>query len=301
MPSKLAATCMLLTTSLLWSSAFSFRKMALAHVGAFFFNGCRSFIGCLFVFSAYLISAYIKRRGMGSHDLSDYKPLKWQLTGGFLMGLASGLGGNLQQLGLLTSDAGKCGFISAFYIFFTPLISRVILNKKIEANIWTGAVIAVVGLFFVSVGDSFEIVTGDILFLVAAVFFAAQVILIGYFTTYSNPYLFISMALFTSSALSMALSLAFEVRNGPDEILSVLFPILYTGMLATGVALTLQVIAQKKTSPSITAIIMSFESVFGAVFAAMILGERMNARQLFGCGLIFFASLIAQIERRNRR
>ena len=313
---KLVTNGMLIITALLWGSALSFRKMALEYMNAFFFNGARFFVSFIVIFSAYLISEKLKSgksqrlpahpdgnpsagpgQGLPAHP--ELKPISWQIKSGILIGTFFNLGSSFQQLGLLTSEAGRGGFISTLYIFFIPLISRVVLGKRISAKIWLGCSVAVVGLFFISMGNDFNIILGDVFFLITAVFYAIQVILIGRCVIHSNPLFLVSIQLATCAVMSMLLAALFERGNTPEGLILAMFPILYTGVLSLGVANLLQFIAQKKANPSVAGLIMSLESVFGAGFAAVLLHERMNPLQLSGCGLIFLAILISQVEKRK--
>jgi drug/metabolite transporter (DMT)-like permease len=331
---KLITNGMLTATSFLWGSAFAFRKIALTYLGVFFFNGLRFGVSFIVIFSAYLIIERIKKQSKnptlnesgGSHaggKLSaessqtggklkasetetqlapgefEQKPLLWQIKSGILIGFFFGVGSSFQQFGLLLSDAGKGAFISALYIFFIPLINLLILRKKVEPRVWLGVFIAIIGLFFISMGDDFNIILGDVLFLATAFFYAIQIIIISRRVIYANPLFLVSMQLITCSVMSMVLAIIFERGNTLEGIISALFPIIYTGVLSLGVANLLQFIAQKKANPSIAGIIMSLESVFGAGFAAIILRERMNAPQITGCGLIFLAIILSQIERKK--
>ena len=299
---KISANIMLLIAAFLWGSSYSFRKMALAYIGAFLFNGIRFFIGFLVIFIAYIVKGAIQKKGKNAPRLEeqDYKPVRWQIKGGILIGVFYSLAANLQQVGLITSDAGKCGFISAFYIFFIPLISRAVLKKKVAAKIWLGAAIAVLGLFLISAGDNFDIIIGDILFILAAICFAIQITMISHYVIHSNPLLLASVQLLSCSVSSMVLSICFERGNTTEGFFAAMLPIVYTGLLSLGLANLIQFVAQKKASPSVAGIVLSLESVFAAAFAAVILQERMNIPQISGCGLIFSAIIISQIERKER-
>ena len=295
---KIAVNCMLCTTSMLSGSSYAYRKMALLFVGPFFFNAWRYLLAFFVLFISYLISERIRKgRGKPSGDL---KPAIWQAQRGVILGLFFSVGVTFQQIGLITSNAGKCGFITSLYIFFTPIISRLILGKHISVKIWVGVIIAAAGLFFISAGNSFSIVTGDVLYLLSAVLFAIHIILIGNFVGYSNPILLVSVQMLTCSVLNAFLFLFVGDESTFAGLLAAIWPVIYTGVFTISLGNLLQFIAQKKASPSITAIIMSLESVFAAVFAALIISERMNALQLTGCGLIFLAILISQIEKTQR-
>jgi len=301
---KLITNGMLTTTSFLWGSAFAFRKMALAYMGVFLFNGLRFGVSFIVIFSAYLIIEKIKKQKknptLSELGEIEQKPIIWQIKSGILIGFFFGVGSTFQQFGLLLSDAGKGAFISALYIFFIPLINLLVLRKKVEPKVWLGVFVAIIGLFFISLGDNFNIILGDVFFLATAFFYAIQIIIISRRVIYANPLFLVSMQLITCSVMSMVLAVIFERGNTIEGVISALFPIIYTGVLSLGIANLMQFIAQKKANPSVAGIILSLESVFGAGFAAIILHERMNAPQIAGCGLIFLAIILSQIERRKQ-
>lgn len=295
---KIAVNLMLLATSLMYGTSYAYRKTALTHIGPFLFNACRFFLGFLGLFVFYLISERIKKNE-GKADVG-YKPVKWQVQRASLLGLIFSVGVTIQQLGLITSSAGKCGFITTLYIFFTPIISWLILKKHISAKTWVGATIAVTGLFFISAGNNFGIVAGDVLFLLTAILFAIHIILIGRYVNNSNPILLVMVQMLICAVFSAILFLLFEGGNILAGFVVALWPILYTGLFSVAVGNVLQFTAQKRASPSITAIILSFESVFAAVFAAIIISERMNLLQITGCALIFSAIIISQVEYKSK-
>jgi len=268
-------------------------------MGPFFFNVYRFFLSFLILFAIYLVIEKI-RKGRGKAG-GALKPVAWQVKRGMLLGLFFSIAVTLQQLGMMTSDAGKCGFISSLYIFFIPIISWFVLRRHISAKIWAGAVIVVIGLFFISMGSSFDIIIGDVLYITAAVFFAVQIILIGNFTPYSNPLLLTSMQMLVCSTLNTVLAFIFERGDAFIIPAAAIWPIIYTGIFTIATGNLLQFIAQKKASPPIAAIILSLESVFAAIFAAIIISERMNIPQITGCGLIFLAIIISQVEFKPKR
>jgi len=297
---KIIVNSMLFSASLLYGSSYALRKLSLLYVGAFFFNAWRFASSFIVLLAAYLINERIQKNRVLPDPEIALMPFRWQVRGGFFIGLALGLAVNIQQLGLITSNAGKCGFITALYIVVTPMISCFILKKRIPTRIWVGAGIAVIGLFFISMGSSFNIVIGDMLFLLTAVFGAIHIILIDVYVTRSNPLLLLTMQMITISTMSTVLSLIFEDGNTLEGLSNIIFPVLYTGVITIAIGNLLQFVAQKKASPSVTAIMISLESVFAALFAAIIISERMNAPQISGCALIFAAIIISQIEKKPK-
>ena len=290
---KLVINGMLFMAAILFGSSYSYRKMSLLFVGPFFFNASRYLLSSVVLFFAYIVNE--KLHGRQKKD-STLNPVKWQLQKGLIMGTVFSSLVTIQQLGLITSDAGKCGFISALYIFFTPMISWLIMRRAIAFKVWVGAIIAVMGLFLISAGDNFVIVPGDVLFLLTAVLCAVHIIMIGNYIKNSDPLLLTSIQMICCFVCSVVLSLIFEKGTALSDLTPIIWPIIYTGVFTIALGALLQFIAQKKASPSVAAIILSFESVFSVIFAAIIIDERMNVIQISGCALIFIAIIISQLE-----
>lgn len=301
--SKLINNLMLLTPALLWGSSFSVRKMAAAYMTPFFFNSMRLYTGFIFVLSIYILTAIYNKNKSTDIEISqknddDFdKPLSYQIMGGIACGIVFALGSICQQWGLYFTTAGKTGFITTLYTIFVPLISWLFLKKKIKRQIWIGAIVAVVGLFFISAGSGFRLSMGDTVVFIGAIFFALQILLTSHFVQYTSVLLLNAIQLATAATISLIVSFLFEQGKSLNAVLDAFGIILYAGVVCIGVAYLLQGLALKKASPSIAAIILSFESVFGAIFGAIILRESMSGYQLVGCALIFTAIIVAQYER----
>ena len=299
---------MLLMTALLWGSGFAFRKMALTYMTPFLFNSLRFFIGFLFVLVIYIFTTtYDKKKNRkmetnGDKNLLIHKSVSYQILGGFAAGAVLSVAAACQQFALSFTSAGKAGFITSLYTIFVPIISLFILKRKIKKQVWVGAAMAVVGLFLISVsaGNQFVITFGDSLVFISAILFAVQILIIGHFIIHSSALLLSTAQFFSCATFSLIFSMLFEKGNSLDGILNVSGILIYVGIFCIGVAYTLQTVAQKKASPSIAAIILSLESVFAAIFGAIVLSERMSGFQISGCLLIFTAVVLAQYEKPSR-
>ncbi len=75
---------------------------------------------------------------------------------------------------------------------------------------------------------------------------------------------------------------------------------LYTGIMSSGVAYTLQIIGQRGTNPAVASLIMSMESLFSAVSGWLILGEELSGREIAGCALVFVAVVLSQLPSKTR-
>jgi drug/metabolite transporter (DMT)-like permease len=300
---KTVMNSMLLMTALLWGSGFAFRKMALTYMTPFFFNSLRFYIGFIFVLIIYLFTTFYNKKKSEANGITDQvayaNPISYQIIGGLSAGAVLSVAAACQQFALSFTSAGKAGFITSLYTLFVPIISLFILKRKIKKQVWVGAVLAVLGLFLISVSASnqFVITFGDSLVFISAILFAVQILIIGHFITNSSALLISVAQFFSCATFSLVFSLLFEKGNSLEGVVAASSILVYTGIFCIGIAYTLQTLAQKKASPSIAAIIMSLESVFAAIFGAIILGERMSGFQVSGCILIFVAVILAQYEK----
>jgi len=301
--SKIVTNIMLLTTALCWGIGYSIRKMALTYTDPFFFNSLRFFVGFLFVLSiSFLITFYNKKKQKDTaltDDNTYCKPIFYQILGGLAAGAVLSIAASLQQLALSFTSAGKTGFITSLYTIFVPIISFLFLKKKVRSHVWIGAILAVSGLFLISFDGKFVIAVEDIVLVMAAIFYALQIFVIDHFIKYSSGMVLSAAQLFSGAVISLLLSFIFEKDSNLNRILNLnaVILIICAGVISIAIAQTVQIIAQKKAAPSVASIVFSFESVFGAIFGAIILRESMTPSQILGCILIFFGVITSQYEK----
>ena len=219
---------------------------------------------------------------------------KKTLLAGLLCGLALFMATNLQQIGLVYTDAGKAGFITTFYIILVPILG-LFLKKKTGAVTWLAVAVALCGLYCLCMkSGEMHIAPGDLLVLGCAFFFAVQILVIDRFVQEADGVLLCCIQFAVDGFLSLIAALIFEK---PD--FGVLFkgwiPLLYTGVLSCGVAYTLQIIGQKNLHPTVASLLMSLESSFAVLGGWMILHERLTRRELLGCGLMLAAVVLVQL------
>jgi drug/metabolite transporter (DMT)-like permease len=292
------ANMLLLLTAAIWGFAFVAQRVGSQYVGAFTFNGIRFALGSISLIP--LIIYFDKRKKSDNRNESNIETnAKKSILSGVLVGIALYVAATLQQVGLIYTTAGKASFITGLYMVFVPIIG-IFLKHKIEKKSWAGVVIAVVGLYLLSVNENFSIGYGDLLEVIGAIFWAIHILTIGYFSNKMDVLKLSFIQFVTCSVLSLISALIFEkiTMNG---ITQALVPILYGGLLSVGVAYTLQVVAQKNAKPSHAAIILSMESVFGAIGGAVLLGESMSSRGYIGCILILGGILVTQIKFRSKQ
>lgn len=290
---QLKANILLLLTAAIWGLAFVAQKVGAEHVGAFTFNGIRFALGSISLIP--LILFLNKKKGENEESKSnDRDSLKHTIKAGIIAGCALFIATSLQQMGVMGTTAGKAGFITGLYMVIVPILG-LFLKQKVNKSTWIGIIIAIIGLYLLSINEDFSISNGDLLVLIGSVGWAVHILLIDNFTKKIDPLKLSSIQFATCSILSLIMAIIFEDINMVG-ISGAMVSILYGGLLSVGVAYTLQVVAQKNAKPSHAAILLSMESVFGALGGAMFLGERIGARGLVGCILIFIAIIISQLK-----
>ena len=168
--------------------------------------------------------------------------------------------------------------------------------------IWLCVALSVVGLYLLCMtGESFSLNYGDFLTLICAILFSVHILIIDYFSPKGDGVVISCIQFFTCGILS-AIVMLFAEAPSVTNIFAAKWPILYAGVLSSGVAYTLQVVAQKNVNPTVASLILCLESVVSAIAGWLILHETLTARELLGCGLMFIAIVLAQVpmpERKN--
>ncbi len=283
---QLRGSAMLLLAALLWGVAFAAQSKGMDYVGPFTFNGARSFLGVSVLVPLWLLT--------GRRQPADgYDPRALWL-GGALCGLMLFAATSLQQIGLVTTSAGKSGFLTAMYIVLVPLFG-IFLGRRIGANVWIAVLLGAAGLYLLCATERLSLAPGDTLTLLCAVCFAFQIMLVDRFAPRCDPMLLCAVQFGVVGLLSLPLMFLFE-EPSLTGLWEARIPLLYTGILSSAVAYTLQIVGQRDTDPAVASLLMSFESVFSALAGAVLLKERLTAAELCGCALVFTAILLAQFS-----
>ncbi|MBU5669815.1 DMT family transporter [Peptoniphilus sp. MSJ-1] len=285
MTREFKAVIMLFITSIIWGLAFVAQTEGMELIGPFTFTAARSYVAVVFLILTFLFF----NKKMIIEDYSKEKTIR----GGMICGIVFTISINLQQIGLLHTTAGKASFLTALYIVVIPIIS-LFLGKKIPPKIIICIVIAIIGTYLLSVKESFDINLGDITVILSAIAFAVHMMLLSKYSTGTNAILVSLIQFLMCAVISNVIALLiedFELIN----ILKSYVTILYVGILSSGVGFTIQLIALKDLDTVIASMISSLESVFGALFGWIILGQAMDLREIAGASLIFIATLLAQI------
>jgi drug/metabolite transporter (DMT)-like permease len=281
----LRADLLMLITAMIWGSGFVAQTSGMDHIGPYLYTGLRFALGSLC-----LLPLLLRRSNAVKPEPLMTRGL---LLGGIVMGLALCTGINLQQVGLLFTSVTNAGFITGLYVIVVPLLGLV-LGHKTGTGTWLGAGLAVVGMFLLSVGDNFNVASGDWLQLIGAFVWGGHVILVGVFASRHDAIRLAFLQFLTCSIISLILALIFEDIQLPS-IIAAGPALLYGGVVAVGIGYTLQVVAQKDAIASHAAIILSLEAVFAAIAGALLLGESLHLKGYLGCALMLAGMLLAQL------
>ena len=299
---------LLALTAFIWGSAFVAQSVGMDYLGPFTFNSIRCLMGGI-VLIPVLLFFKNKDKGEGEgekepgdrrqeHVTAESKGRKTLVVGGICCGLALAVGSSLQQIGLVYTTAGKAGFITALYIVIVPVMG-IFLRKRIGLKVWIGVALAVVGMYFLCITEGFSIAKGDFYVFLCAIAFSVHILVIDYFSPKVDG-VALSCIQFFVCGLVCAVPMLVSEQPQISRILAAWLPLAYAGVLSCGVAYTLQVVAQKNTDPAVASLILSLESIFSVLAGWVILGERLSARELFGCVLVFAAVILAQLPERRR-
>lgn len=293
----LLGNLLLLLTALIWGTAFVAQSKGMDHIGPLTFNGARSLLAA----AVLLPGGLLLRRGRRLHGGGKAAPLdkKAQLRGGLVCGVLLFLASTLQQMALVTTEAGKAGFLTALYIVLVPVMG-IFLHRKAPASVWAAVVLATGGLYLLcGVGGASAFAAGDICLLLCAVCFAGQILAVDHFAPCTDPVLLSGSQFLVTGLLSLPAMFLWETPSLAG-LGAAWLPLAYAGILSSAVGYTLQIVGQRNTQSAVASLLMSFESVFSALAGALLLGERLSAPALCGCALVFAAILLAQLPPRRK-
>ena len=290
MKKQLSGVIALLGATVIWGSAFIAQSVGMDKIGPFTFQAVRCFLAVVFLFPA---SALFSKGKPFWKSWAD--PALWR--SGVICGLALFAASSLQQIGLVYTDAGKAGFLTAMYIVFVPFLG-LFLGQKPGRNALLSLIPAIVGLYLLSCTSVSGINKGDVLLLLCAVAFSVQILLIDRHCAGLDGLKLNCIQALVAAVLSVPWALLTETVDA-SRIASCWLPLGYAGVLSMGVAYTLQIVGQKRVSPSAAALLMSLESVFAALFGWLLLHETMTRAELLGCVLVFAAVVISQLPEKE--
>lgn len=286
----------LLLTATIWGVAFVAQSVGMDYVGGFTFNAVRSIIGSIVLLP--VIWFLDKQKEPAKRTEQERRAERKTLVmGGIACGICLCLASNFQQFGIKYTTVGKAGFITACYIVIVPIIG-LFMKKKCSPFIWAAVIMALIGLYLLCITDDFSIGKGDILVLICAVLFSLHILVIDYFSPMVDGVKMSCIQFLVCGVLSGIPALVFEHPQW-SSILAAWQPVLYAGVMSCGVAYTLQIVGQKNMNPTVASLILSLESCISVLAGWIILGQKLSAKEILGCFIMFAAIILAQLPQKE--
>ncbi|WP_312940089.1 DMT family transporter [Oscillibacter sp.] len=279
--------------AIIWGTAFVAQSVSTEFVQPFTFNAARFAIAFVFTLGLAVLFRIRRKRDFGEQAKPRPHYRRELFLSGLCCGAALTLGNNLQQRGLESTTSGKAGFITALYIVIVPILG-IFLKKKVGKGVWASVALAVVGLYFLCIRDGFTISEGDFFMFLCSLCFSAHILMIDHFTEKVDG-VELSCAQFLVAAVLSSVGMLAAEQPSWEALQACVWPILYVGIFSSGVAYTLQILAQRDSNPTVVSLLLSLEAVFAVLAGAVLLGDRMSGREYFGCGLMLIAVVLAQI------
>lgn len=295
---KLIGPILLIIAAFIWGSAFVAQSEGAKHLGPFTFLCLRSFLGTA-VLLPVIFATDMSRKKKGTLVKSTKKDIKALIIGGITCGIVLFAASACQQIGLdKGTEPGKAGFITALYILLVPVFS-LFLGKKIRPVIWGCVGISVIALYLLCVKEDNSIVPADLFVLLCAALYAVHILVIDKVAPDIDGVKLSAMQFFVAAVICIVPALLFE-KASAESIKAAAGSIAYAGIMSSGIAFTFQIIAQKRTEPTLASMLMSLESVFAVLTSLVILGQLPSLREGIGCVLMFIAIIVAQLPEKKK-
>ncbi len=281
---RIQADVMLLTIAAIWGLAFVFQKTAMTHIGPFLFLACRALVAAAVLF------------GLACREHRKSETL---LTSGFwrtsvLGGLTLFVAGILQQVGLVTASVTNTGFLTGLYVVVTPLLLWLAYRHLPPVFVWVAVGLAFVGTWLLGGGTLSGFSVGDWLVAISSVFWSANILVIAHAARYDHPIGFTAIQFVVVAVISLCCAFAFETVSAA-ALYAALPEIAYVGILSSALTFTLLAVAMRYTPTTEATILVSMETLFAALSAAYLLGERLSWIGWTGAALMFSATLLVQL------
>ena len=280
---RLLAKPMLLAAALIWGTSFFIMKNTLDAVPVFFLLAIR------FTAGAVLLGLIAWKRWRSFTP--DYL---WRgaVIGGFLF-----LAYSIQTFGLARTTSSKNAFLTAVYCVIVPFLTWAVMKVRPDRYNIAAALLCVSGVGLVSLNEELSINAGDLLTLVAALFYAGHIVAVSKVSEGKDVTL-LTVLQFAFSALFAWVCGAFT-ETFPAAALtdpSVALPLAYLCVMATTAALLFQNVGMVWSDPASASVILSLESVFGVASSVIFYGDPITGRLLAGFALIFVAVVCSETK-----
>ena len=292
--SRPLAVATLVACTILWGIAFLFQKGAMQHMGPLTFTAIRYIIGTVLV-APLAFFEYRRRRPV-------HGPLQrrhWVQLAILVLSFFAGVWA--QQAALQTSSVTNGGFLTSLYVIFTPLAAFILMRHRPHPIVYLGAPLALVGIYLLTGADLIGFTMGDALLVACALSWAVQIAVLAPLVQETGMPITMSAACFAATGLLALAGIPIFEHPSLAGIAAGWIDILYTGVMSTAIAFTLQAIGQQYVPAANAAIILSAESLFAALGGALFLGERLPVLGYVGAAIIFGSILLVELVPQLRR
>ena len=290
MKKQFQGSLLLVLATLIWGSTFVAQSTGMDHIGPFTFLAIRNIMGAVFLFLLSFITDRFAKDGKTAKERwLDPKLWKAALLCGTPLFVAAGL----QQMGIVSTDPGKSGFLTAMYIVFVPIFG-IFLKRRPSKWIPVSVVLGVVGLYFLSCVGVTSVSVSDLLLIGCAIVYAIQILCIDIYANELDSVRLNCLCCMLTCILASIVTAFLETPTW-DAVNGCWGALLYAGILSSGIAFTLQMVGQKHVEPSTASLLMSLESVFAVLSGWIVLGDTLTLWESVGCVLIFIAIMLSQI------
>lgn len=290
---RIHADLLLVLAAVVWGVAFVFQKSAMDHIGPLLFIAARSTVAAFALAPLALREVY---------NASDQFP-RGLAPIAVLGGTVFFTGAVFQQIGIVTATATNAGFLTALYVVITPFLVWLVMRRAPTMIVWPAVAMSFGGMWLLAGGTLGGIQRGDLLIAISAFFWASHGIIVARAARHSRPVTFSAIQFAAVAALGLTGAMLFEPIS-LGALVAAWREIAYVGLMSSALTFTLLAIALKYTPPTEAAIIVSTETLFAALAAYILLGERLSLVGWCGAGLILAAVLLVQagpmLQRRSQ-
>jgi len=299
---SLIGSGILLLTAFIWGMAFVAQSTGMDHIEPFTMNCSRSVLGGLTLLPVIIWQRMRTRRalevtGKKTKPEAEKECLRYTVIGGICCGVILAVASALQQIGICYTTVGKAGFITTLYIVMVPL-AGIFWKKRVAGRVWVSVALAALGMYLLCMNESFTVNPGDLYVFGCAIAFTGHILVIDYFSPKADCVAMSCIQFFTCAMVSGIGMVLFEEPTWAN-VRAAAVPILYAGIMSSGVAYTLQIVGQKRTEPVVASLIMSLESVFAVLGGWLLLNQKLSGKELLGCAVVFAGIILVQLPERK--
>jgi len=295
---KIPGEAILLITAIIWGTGFVSQRKAMEGMQPFAFIALRFLLGCL-VLLPLILFHWKKADHQDQTHAKRHQAILDIILPSFACGSLLFLGTMFQQFGIISTTASKAGFITSLYLVLVPLFGF-FWGKKVNLWVWLGVFLALLGVYFLSFDLDVSEHKGDLYLLTGALFWAFQILTVDYFSTKTDN-LYLAFGQFAVTAVFGFVAVFFKESLPLIKKSSAIPPLVYSGIVAVGIAFTLQIFGQRRVNPALASLIMGLEAVFAVIGGMLFLGERLTSREWLGCAIMLAAVLLVQLKGQQKK